>query len=128
MDSEPLMKQVQNSNDILIYWLPPSNNNGMNETIFYDIECMICVESICNKTCTDILFTPSQYNLTQTSVRVSGLVVGDTCQFRIFPKDSLNSVMPRSAWTYISTKVFNVTTGGTASFLSFILTNVILIK
>ena len=106
METEPVINQVEDSsNSVNITWLPPSNNSGINETIFYDIQCFTCVKSVCNKSCTDLLYTPSRYNITQTSVRVSGLVDGETYQFRIFPKNSLNSAIPRRKWEFTANKL-----------------------
>ena len=99
-----MINQVKDSkNSINITWLPPLNNSGINETIFYVIQCLICaVKSVCKKSCTDLQYAPSRKNITQTSVLVSNLVGGKMYEFRIFPKNSLNSAIPRSEWKYIA--------------------------
>lgn len=122
MENEPVINQVD-GNSISITWLPPSNNGGINETIFYAIECFICNESVCNKSCTDILYIPSRYNLTKTSVRVSGLVGGETYQFRIFPKNSLNTFIPRSKWEFTTSKPFIFQPRGSICIQVFLLTS-----
>ena len=109
----PIVKQVEGSSDsVNITWLPPANNNRFDEVILYDIQCNICVESVCNKSCTDLSYDPSQYNITRTWVRVSGLVNNDQIyQFRIFPKNSLNRVVPRDRWTFAASKPFSFPRG-----------------
>ena len=121
-----MINQVKDSkNSINITWLPPSNNSGINETIFYDIQCLICaVESVCNKSCTDLQYAPSRNNITQTSVLVYNLVGGQMYEFRIFPKNSLNRAIPRSEWKYIA-KRFTLEQRGSI-FNSTIFTNDIL--
>ena len=126
MEIEPVINQVEDSsNSINITWLSPSNNNGIKETIFYEIQCFICVKSVCNKSCTDLLYTPSRHNLTKTSVRASGLVDGGTYQFRIYPKNSLNSAIPRRKWQFATSKPYTFLTGGNTliSILVFKLKN-----
>ena len=119
-----MINQVEDSsNSVNITWLPPSNNSGINETTFYDIQCFTCVKSVCNKSCTDLLYTPSRNNITQTSVRVSGLVDGETYQFRIFPKNSLNSAIPRRKWEFTANIPFTFQPRG-STFIQRILTNV----
>ena len=113
MEIEPVINQDKDSsNSINITWFPPSNNSGINETIFYDIQCFTCDKSVCNKSCTVLVYTPSRYNLTKTSVRVSGLVGSETYQFRIFPKNSLNNAIPRRKWEFIANKPFTFQSEG----------------
>ena len=112
------MQQVEGSNDMMMTWDPPSNN-GMNETTFYDIECTICVELVCTQnSCTARCACPfRQYNLTKTSVRVTGLPGGKTFGCGFFSKNSLNSVIPRSDWECISREI--TTRGSTSSLLFY---------
>ena len=119
MEIEPVINQVEDS--VNITWLPPSNNSGINETILYDIQCFTCTKSVCNKSCTDLVYNPSRYNLTQTSVRVSGLVGGETYQFRIFPKNSLNIVIPRCKWEFIASKPFTFQSRGRSFIIQLFL-------
>ncbi len=117
IENKPIVKQVEgSSNSVNITWLSPANNSGFHEVILYDIQCNICVESVCNKSCTDLLYDPSQYNVTRTWVRVSGLVDGPTYQFRVFPKNSLNRVVPRERWTFAERKLFSFLSRGITVF------------
>ncbi len=101
----PMVKPVEgSSNSVNITWLPPVNNSDINGAIVYDIQCYICVDGEakrCSKSCKDLSYSPSQYNVTKTCVRVSGLVHGQTYQFKIFPKNSLNKVIPKEQWKFV---------------------------
>ena len=100
-----MVKPVEgSSNSVNITWLPPVNNSDINGAIVYDIQCYICVDvdfKSCKKSCKDLSYSPSQYDVTKTSVRVSGLVHGQTYQFKIFPKNSLNKVIPKEQWKFV---------------------------
>ncbi|XP_028394326.1 ephrin type-B receptor 2-like [Dendronephthya gigantea] len=107
LDEEPIVKVINDrSNRVNITWVPPVNNSGVIETVFYDIFCFVCNKTICNKSCAELTYTPKQYNLTETHTVVSGLVEGMTYEFRIYPKNSLNKVIPRDKWTFVASKPF----------------------
>ena len=107
LDNKPKVEQANDgSNSVNLTWLPPVNNSGLKETIFYDIFCYVCNQSNCNKSCADVTYNPKQYNLTGTHAVVSGLVHGQTYEFRIYPKNSLNKVVPRDEWNFTATKPF----------------------
>ncbi len=124
-ENKPIVRHVEgSSNSANITWLPPANNSGFDEVILYDIQCNICVESVCSKNCADLLYTPGRYNITRTWVRVSGLVNGQTYQFRVFPKNSLNRVLPRERWTFAESKLFSFLSRGNSIHYSMLTTRV----
>ncbi len=125
VENKPIVKQVEgSSNSVNITWLPPVNNSGFDDVILYEIQCNTCLEFVCNKSCTDLLYTPSQSNITRTWVRVFGLVNGQTYQFRIFPKNSLNRIVPRDSWTFAESKPFLFLSRGNSIQYSMLTTRV----
>ena len=117
-ENKPIVRHVEgSSNSANITWLPPANNSGFDEVILYEIQCNICVESVCNKSCTDLSYDPSQYNITRTWVRVSALANGQTFQFRTFPKNSLNKILSRDRWTFTATNPFLFLSRGNSIWL-----------
>ncbi|CAB4026082.1 ephrin type-B receptor 1 isoform X4, partial [Paramuricea clavata] len=107
IESKPTFHNVSDVNSVNITWSPPVNKSGIpNEVIFYDILCYICIESVCNKSCEDLTYIPNQYNVTRTSVRVSGLVSGQSYKFRIFPKNKLNYRIPKEDWNFIESEPY----------------------
>ena len=91
LEHKPKRYQIDEKS-LNITWDEPKINNGINETVVYDIQCFVCDgESHCNRTrCKDLKYDPAgPYNITKTYVRVSGVDVGSTYVFRIYPKYSL---------------------------------------
>ena len=90
-------------------WTKP--NNSLNETILYNVECLMCNQSICNISCANETYDPSSKNLSQTSVTVSNLIAGNRYVFRVYARNSLNDNVPKDKWGYIETNPVEVTTG-----------------
>ena len=118
IESKPTVdKQLNDDNSVNITWSPPVNKSGIpNEVIFYDILCYTCIDSVCNKSCEDLTYIPNQYNVTRTSVRVSGLVPGQSYKFRIFPKNNLNYRIPKEDWNFIESEPYTFQSTGNNLF------------
>jgi hypothetical protein len=118
---KPVVSRIEGSKDsVNITWLPPINNSGIDETVVYDIVCNICAEVACNKSCGDVCskpcadlsYSPSQHNVTETRIRVSGLVNKRSYQFKIVAKNSLNTVVPRKKWKFVSSDPYEFSSKG----------------
>jgi hypothetical protein len=118
IESKPTVdKQLNDDNSVNITWSPPVNKSGIrNEVIVYDILCYICIESVC-KSCEDLTYIPNQYNVTRTSVRVSGLVPGQSYKFRIFPKNNLNYRIQKKDWNFIESEPYTFQSKGNILFV-----------
>ena len=106
MDKKP---KVENTSDgsVNITWNKPKSNGELNETIMYDVECYFCGENLCNKLCIGKRYSPSQYNLTGTSVVISDLYNG-LYIVRVYPKNSLNELVRKEKWNFTTTKQFAI--------------------
>lgn len=89
-----------------VSWNEPQGRKLPSETLKYDVECYLCVAKLCNVTCADAVFTPSQYNLTQTFVNISNLDLHQRHVFRVYPKNSLNQLFEREEWSFSKSERF----------------------
>ena len=114
MDKKPKVEDTSDGS-VNITWNKPNSNGGLNETIMYDVECYFCEENLCNKLCIGKIYSPSQYNLTGTSVVISDLYNG-LYIVRVYPKNSLNELVRKEKWNFTTTKQFAIHLAGKTYF------------
>jgi hypothetical protein len=89
---------------VTLAWSEPKKiNDSLDEEIFYDVECFSCNQKTCNKSCTNERYHPGMQDLNQTSVVVSNLKPLECYMFRIYPRNSLNNVVPKEKWNFLET-------------------------
>ena len=103
--------QIQeNTTSVTIKWTKPNPAESLDETIFYDVECFLCkdknVKTTCNISCKNVAFSPGQKDLVVTSVMVTKLQPGQSYIFRVYPRNSLNDMIPKRDWKFYETKLF----------------------
>ena len=68
---------------IILKWKRPIDNGGLPDAMKYDVDCA--------PDCNDRLeFTPNRINLTNTSVRISGLIPGRLYKFTVSSKSIIS--------------------------------------
>ena len=102
---------------VTIKWNEPDKTESLNESIFYDVECFLCKESICNLTCGNLKFNPGNENISTTLVVVRELTAGKSYKFRVYPKNNLNENILKNKWTFMETEQFTVQPSPSKNFL-----------
>ena len=95
-----------NKTSVTIKWSEPDKTESLSEPIFYDVECFLCKEKICNLTCENVIFSPGNKNIKTTFVVVTKLTTGKSYQFRVYPKNNLNKNILKNQWKYMETEKF----------------------
>ena len=107
LDKNPEIEE--NTTGLIIKWTKPNQTESLNETILYDVECFLCKDKnakTCKFPCEDVAFNPGQKDLTSISVVVTKLQPGKSYIFRVYPKNSLNDMIPKDDWKFLRTKLF----------------------
>ena len=115
MEAKPIVKVGRGS--VTVTWNEPKENGGLNESIFYDVECYSCKKDMCSEKCRAAKYNPSQYDLTQTFVVVSNLQSETNYLLRVYAKNSLNSKENKNQWNFTETEPFQVESSGKTSGL-----------
>jgi hypothetical protein len=98
-----------NKTSVTIKWTKADPTGSLDEAIKYDVECFSCKNKnrkICELSCKNVVFNPGQKNLVSTSVVVTNLQPGESYIFRVYPKNSLNDVIPKEEWKFSDTEIF----------------------
>ena len=118
---KPEVKEIKGSrNSVNITWLPPLNNS-INESVVYEIKCNSCATNVGNKPCARLSYHPSQVNVTKTYVRVSNLIYDQCYQFGIVAKNSLNRLVSKDKWDFVSSDPYAFQSKGNRSLTGAIL-------
>ena len=110
MEAKPIVKVDRGS--VTVNWEEPKENGGLNESIFYDVECYSCKKDVCSEKYLAANYRPGQFNLAQTSVVVSNLQSGANYSLRVYAKNSLNSEENKNQWNFTETEPFQVESSG----------------
>ena len=102
--------QIKNNTaSVTIKWTKPNQTESLDETIVYDVECFLCKDKnakTCELSCKNATFNPGQKDLVSTSVVVTKLQPGESYIFRVYPKNSLNDMIPKEDWKFLETELF----------------------
>ena len=103
--SAPLIPvgQPRIEKSMIISWEAASRNNSLDEEILYDVECFSCEKMKCNTSCREEQYDPGQNDLNQTTIVVSNLDSFGCYIFRIYPRNTLNNVIPKEKWKFYET-------------------------
>ena len=106
-----------NKTRVTIKWNEPDKTESLNESIFYDVECFLCKEKICNLTCGNVKFNPGNDNINTTLVVVTELTAGKSYKVRVYPKNNLNENILKNKWKFMETEQFTVYQSPSKNFL-----------
>ena len=91
-------------NTVILSWNKPKKDDSLDEEIFYNVECFSCNQKLCNHSCTNgERFYPEPKEFNKTSVVVYDLKPRECYTFKIYPKNSLNYVVPKEKWKILET-------------------------
>ena len=102
---EKLIIKVKRTSEetVEMKWNVPHVDEKINKTLHYEVECFVCEDKICNKSCKKAGFQPKKDDLYKTSVKISNLHENKRYKFRVYPKTVINKHIDKADWNYTET-------------------------